>query len=37
MKTYTTIIALTLLAALATVVFQVMEMNAYSLFDTLLK
>ncbi len=37
MKTYTTIIALTLLAALATVAFQVMEMNAYSLFDTLLK
>ncbi len=36
-KIYTAIISLTLIAALATVAFQAMEMNAYSLFETLLK
>lgn len=35
-KFFTVMIVLTVLAAAATVTFQVMEMNAYDLFHTLL-
>ena len=36
-KIYTAIISVTLVAAIATVVFQALEMNAYALFDNLIK
>ena len=36
-KIYTVIIALALVAALATLVFQALEMNDYALFETIFK